>query len=612
MTFMDEDWISFNKELDIINEHKKILCEVNHISVLVIDPESGQLIFANKKAKEFYGIHKEEDILDININDFSIGYNDYSIDVLKKAKSQHFKTSIIRQKNLKGEIKIVKILSGPISIRNTKYIYLVIEDITEDVNLSENLKKSRNKFLQYSKLLEGVISGVPDIIGVYKPDRTVLMYNKAGYNFFNKPKKEVDGKKCYEVFGEEVICPNCSLERAILDKKLIKYEGFVSKMNKYVECIYNPVLDDNGQVIFVIEQLRDITEEKILQINLKESEERYRKIVELSLDGILITFKDNIVFANSKVSKMLGMDLNRIIGAKLCNVVSEDKYCLIKNAVNQILDKKLSKVSFDYKFINGRGELTYVEIISSHVNYNGEDAVMSVIRNITKMKNDLKRAAEIQWETILKRFPLENKMDVQFIYRPAKTVSGDFFHFREINEDLVVGILFDVSGKGFSAALNVSAFRVLFNEAASNFKDPTKIIDYLNKKVTDYLGENYIAACCFSLDFKNKEMKIVSGGINNFAYLPKGDNYIRNIVIRAPFLGMFQDAVFDEEIIKFSKGDKFFLFTDGMDPIFMDEEAKQELMCVSCLDEYNRYLNVFFNNLNIIKDDCTLISIEIK
>lgn len=76
--------------------------------------------------------------------------------------------------------------------------------------------------------------------------------------------------------------------------------------------------------------------------------------------------------------------------------------------------------------------------------------------------------------------------------------------------------MFDVSGKGITTSLNVGAFNVMFNEAIDKNQTPYGSIQYLNKKATQYLGENYVAACCFSFDFKNQTAVVVGAGINRF------------------------------------------------------------------------------------------------
>jgi len=458
--------------------------------------------------------------------------------------------------------------------------------------------------------LEKVLKGISDIIGVYKPDNTILFYNEAGYDFFKKSNIEVKGKKCYEMFNRNEKCPDCLCEKAIETKTIIQGEKYIPEINKYMEYRYNPVVDSSGKVIFIVEQLRDVTEKKSLENILKESEERYRQIVDISPDAIIITVGGEIVLANKEALKYQ----KNLIGK------SAYKYCpdfakIMYKKMNQILKNKIKKTTFDYKAVLSDGTKIDIEVSSSYLIYKGKPAILSIIRDITERKRELNSAAKIQRQLLKKPFPLEHKANMESLYIPAKTVSGDFFYTHKVNEDLIVGIIGDVSGKGITAALNISAFNVLFNEEVLMNKDPSKIVDSLNKKVAKYLGERYIAVCCFSFDFKKNEAKIVGAGINQFIYqTDKCD--IENKIVRGSFLGMFEDSKFDEEIINFKSGDKFYFFTDGLDFIVDDEKIKKNL-----IERFNNGNLISFLNNNlesiqsdnrIIVDDCTLIEIEIK
>lgn len=74
---------------------------------------------------------------------------------------------------------------------------------------------------------------------------------------------------------------------------------------------------------------------------------------------------------------------------------------------------------------------------------------------------------------------------------PARTVTGDFFKIYKVNEDLAIGIVGDVSGKGITAALSVLAFFVLFREAILISYDPSEIVKILNKKNCQLLRQIY-------------------------------------------------------------------------------------------------------------------------
>lgn len=275
-------------------------------------------------------------------------------------------------------------------------------------------------------------------------------------------------------------------------------------------------------------------------------------------------------------------------------------------------------------------KITYLIKNTSNFNFDDDTCLNNLIENkdeigvmakeVFNMRKILKetgvhKAARVQMRYLQKEFPLYNKANMGVLYVPAKTVSGDFYHIEVIDDDFVVGVMCDVSGKGVSAALSTSAFNVLFHEAILDNQNPIDILNDLNKRVDEFFEQTYIAACCFSLDFKNNIANIAGAGISQFMYASDKE-YCQQKIVKGPFLGMFEDSKFDQDIIQFKSGDKFYFFTDGLDFIVDNEKINKDL--IEMVNSSDR-INFLKDNLESIQadnrfivDDCTLIEIEIK
>ncbi|MCT4595499.1 MAG: cache domain-containing protein [Anaeromicrobium sp.] len=224
------------------------------------------------------------------------------------------------------------------------------------------------------------------------------------------------------------------------------------------------------------------------------------------------------------------------------------------------------------------------------------------------------KAAIWQRQSLQEKFPLANRVNMETIYVPSKTVSGDFYRMQKIDDNMVVGVIYDVSGKGVTAALNTSAFSVLFHESVVTSQNPINIIHDLNNKVANFFDETYIAACCFSFDFKRNIAKIAGAGLNEFIY--GNEEYYEKKYIKGPFLGMFEDSIFDQETIHFQSNDRFYFFTDGLESVFDDETIKEKYLKKESIGEFKKNLkNILINkstDMQGIDDDCTLLIFEIK
>jgi PAS domain S-box-containing protein len=459
-------------------------------------------------------------------------------------------------------------------------------------------------------LLKVIIKNISHIVAVYGLDKTIMFHNEAAYEFYNGDKNEIKGKRCYEMVNRNEECLDCFFNKAMETKEIIEGEKFIPEIKKHMKSKYTPVLNKSGEVRFVIVQTKDITQKRELEKKLEENEIRYKKIVNVLPDPVVITVNGKIVFGNEVAHKYF----YELIGKDICELLS-DSSKTAKKRLNQIVENKTDKATFDYRINLDNKRIIDVEVCSNYLIYQGKPAVMSILRDITERKKELNAAAKIQRGIFEKSISLSNKINVETLYVPAKTVSGDFFYMEKINEDLILGIIGDVSGKGISAALSISAFNVLFHEVILKEQNPYDIINHLNKKVIDYLGERYVAACCFSLDLKKNEAKIAAAGINEFV-LQHGNTTMEKRIIKGPFLGMFEDSIFDEQTIHFHRGDKFYFFTDGLESILNNKEIRKKHFEKATPIHVKKYLNKYLKNIsdNVegIKDDCTLLSLEIK
>jgi PAS domain S-box-containing protein len=93
----------------------------------------------------------------------------------------------------------------------------------------------------------------------------------------------------------------------------------------YVSIIYSPVFDNNGKLTAITIIGRDVTERKRAEEKLRESEEKYRNIVETANEGILVTNNENIIrYVNKKFADMLLYTAEEIIGLPIWGFISEE------------------------------------------------------------------------------------------------------------------------------------------------------------------------------------------------------------------------------------------------------------------------------------------------
>jgi len=128
-----------------------------------------------------------------------------------------------------------------------------------------------------------------------------------------------------------------------------------------------------------------------------EDEELYRKLIENSSEGILITdFKSNILFANPAVLKMFGFrSIEESFGKNALDFV-ETKYR--KRVTKDQLLVNAGKGGFldTYEAITANGKKIWIECIGSKINYKGEKANAVFIRDITDRQKTLDKLVKLE------------------------------------------------------------------------------------------------------------------------------------------------------------------------------------------------------------------------
>lgn len=356
-------------------------------------------------------------------------------------------------------------------------------------------------------------------------------------------------------------------------------------------------------------QIVDITHIRNEQLNSFPGEKGFRALVELSPNAIIVCDDYYIVFANEKASSLLGTSSsNELISRFLLDFVhSEDIHNIVEN-INEIIFKKSKSIKKQFKCIDNLGNKLDVEVFAKYISFNDKDCVQLIVRDITSEKKEIKRAVAIQERSLINKFPLDTKAKMSCLWMPAMDVSGDFYEFHK-DDECVIGIIGDVCGKGATAALNVSAIRVLFHEAIGVANDPAEIMDFLNAKITEHLNEDYVAAMCFKINFKYNILKVVGAGISEFIHVKRNKSWRRSLV-KGPFLGMFKNSHFGQSLIAFQKADKLLFYTDGMDSIFNDDSVIGRVLEMES-KEYIKFLRKKVYRKEKRNDDTTCLVIDI-
>ncbi|MBP2242045.1 two-component system sporulation sensor kinase A [Cytobacillus eiseniae] len=143
------------------------------------------------------------------------------------------------------------------------------------------------------------------------------------------------------------------------------------------------VRDQQGNPLYYISQIQDITNRKLAEEKLREGEERYHRIVEESPDGVIIMKEERCLFINQTGLELLGLKQKRdIVGRPIYDFVHPDDHERLKqrNMQNELIGP------IEKRFIRMDGKVIDVELKTIPTIYQDQQAVHAIIRDVSNQK----------------------------------------------------------------------------------------------------------------------------------------------------------------------------------------------------------------------------------
>ncbi len=154
-----------------------------------------------------------------------------------------------------------------------------------------------------------------------------------------------------------------------------------------IERTIAPVRDKKGNIICHVAICRDTTEHERIQAALRESEARYRSLVENMPDAIIVHCKGNIVFANKSAGEMLAADApSSLVGTPVMRLIHPDDREMVKNRIRQALTQHAVQPLAEIRMQRLDGSDFIAQVVGTPVWYDKRRAVQAVFRDITSLK----------------------------------------------------------------------------------------------------------------------------------------------------------------------------------------------------------------------------------
>ncbi|MFP4385338.1 MAG: PAS domain S-box protein [Spirochaetia bacterium] len=203
--------------------------------------------------------------------------------------------------------------AAPVKDENGKItgVVLVFHDVTAEYQ--KNLQ-----ILESQRFLEGVVEAIQGGISVLDTDLRISYVNSWMKQKHGTGRSLV-GRKCHEAYQKRGdICPWCPVVTALKTGTVQTAEIKIPLSDSrfyWSELTAYPLKNEHGEVVGVVEHIKDITERKNAEKSLRESEDRLRKVVEtmpVMMDALDET--SNFVMWNQECSRVTGFSAEEMVG----------------------------------------------------------------------------------------------------------------------------------------------------------------------------------------------------------------------------------------------------------------------------------------------------------
>jgi PAS domain S-box-containing protein len=290
-------------------------------AILILDAEgekAGHIVAANQAAAEMHGYTVDE-LLTMNIRD--LGTPDIAKEVpdhIRHILDGGWLKTEFDHRRKDGTVFPVEITAGPFEFGKHKHILSFERDITERKRAEKGLMEGEWALRQANARLETLLNAIPDIV-FFKDERgRYLVVNKATERFLGHRESELTGKT-----AEDLLPPDLAKECMKSDAEVMRARGAVRRVEEagigdkkiILDTTKVPLHDADGNCIGFVGVIRDITEQRKAEEDLRLSSQKWRTTFDAISDSISLLDSDGkILQCNKATSKFFGKPLKEIIG----------------------------------------------------------------------------------------------------------------------------------------------------------------------------------------------------------------------------------------------------------------------------------------------------------
>lgn len=288
-----------------------------------------------------------------------------------------------------GEEFAVEAAISHVRAEGKTYMTVILRDITARQKAEADVKEAEERFRL-------VALATNDVLWDWdlKTDRhwwSESARAQFGYDPDREPSIEAWKSRLHPDDREKVLA---SVRQAIQSGQTFWFAEYRFRVVDGSEAVFfdrgHIVRDPEGIPLRMIGAMIDITERRRAETLLRQSEERYRRLVEVSPDAIFLMRGDRIVFANEQGVKLLGAQTEaQIMGRSWMDFLATEFHDAVRDRLHRLVEGEETVPLKHERVLRLDGTEVDVEVSSARIVEEGGVTVQTVVRDITERRRML-------------------------------------------------------------------------------------------------------------------------------------------------------------------------------------------------------------------------------
>ncbi|GAB1452535.1 hypothetical protein MASR2M47_25910 [Draconibacterium sp.] len=279
-----------------------------------------------------------------------------------------------------GRIIDVDAQSSTVEFEGKPAAFMTLHNVTESKRMQKALLESEKKYRELTEML-------PQTVYELDANGNVVYFNHTGYDQFGIEKSDIGSPAYLFISPEQRGQMMQNIQKTITERKTTfgnKYTAVCKNGETFPAMTFAAPIVSEDKVIGIRGLILDMSENEAMEKALRESEEKYRTLIDKATDGIVITQNGLIKFSNPAMCSMMQYAQEELLEQPYLNYVVPDDQKIMVDYHKRRMDGENFTSIYRSRFIPKDEKIITMELNARTSEYNGQPAAFIIIRNITE------------------------------------------------------------------------------------------------------------------------------------------------------------------------------------------------------------------------------------